>query len=35
MTELGAVRLYGRGVARLHDDWISLGVGVKKICILG
>ena len=27
MTVLGAVRLHGRGVARLHDDWISLGDG--------
>ena len=27
MPELGAVRLHGRGVARLHGDWISLGGG--------
>ena len=25
MTVLGAVRLHGRGLARLRDDWISLG----------
>ena len=30
MTELGAVRLHGRGVARLHDDWISLRGGGRK-----
>ena len=30
MTELGAVRLHGRGVARLHDDWISLRGGGRR-----
>ena len=33
-TEFGAVRLHGRGIARLHNGWISLkGGGEKKICI--
>ena len=31
MNGLGAVRLHGRGLARLHDDWISLrGGGTRK-----
>ena len=30
MTELGAARLHGRGVARLHDDWISLRGGGRR-----
>ena len=30
MTVLGAVRLHERGVARLLDEWISLGDGGEE-----
>ena len=30
MTVLGSVRLHGRGVARLHGDWINLRGGGRR-----